>query len=617
MGISAAVAARHAPRIQYIGAAFGTVILAACLWFLLNHLSLMADKVLDDSYITYLYALNLAEGHGLRYNPTDIEPTEGGTSMLHILVAAGGIKLGIDPLTTTRLVSLAAFFGAVLALARAICIVGRTGFGVGLAASSIVATLVVMLPETGAHFAKGMETIAFFSIHMALAAWALVAIYRAPHFSLASILTGAVLALMLGLSRPEGILISAGIFALTTFAAALKTGRINLTAAEAPAAAAGLYAIAIGLFLAWKVWYFGDALPNAYWVKSHNKIFGDTGILLPGLSQVGYFMVLRFIPLAMAALALFALAGTHFRSHLPYIAVAIPGLIIALLYMKAIHEVAGGFRYGFPMLAPLFVLFGLGMASVLLRYPQVAVAGCVAGLMGVTTIGASRSLEAIARTHQPKVHATSWIGQEPSGGPLERLALDLRDTGLGQDATIYLSAAGLIPYRSRFHAIDWIGLNNNTLSGANEMSLDEVWAYIHSTNPDVIQTVVPPATVGSTSRFDDPAFNSPAVKDLLRGRVKLFYYWDREIVAEMLWREMIWIRDNASFAACYELRGTWSLFAYVIDRSEHASHIATTLANSGRSGCNVPKTREDYASDPFRGVYEVAFTPAAPGMLPK
>lgn len=601
-----AIAFHKTRGFQGVAAALGAVVLVASLLHLMSYMSLHSHKALDDAYITFTYALNLTEGHGIRYNPTDAEPTEGGTSMLHILVAAAGIKLGLDPLTMTRATNLAVFMVAVMVLGRTIAAIGRTGTGAGLAAAALAAAGIVALPETPEHFVEGLETIIFFSLHLVLVCWALMIVWRAAPLSLPNAALGAALGFAFALTRPEGVLIAGAVFGLTCCAVALKTGKLNIAAALTPFVAGAAFTTLIAAFLGWKIWYFGDALPNAYWVKSHNKIFGSSERMLPGLSQVAYFMAYRFLPAALVVAGLFALAGSRPRKVLPYIILAAPALAVALLYSKAIHEVAGGYRYGYPMLAPIIALTALGVIALLRQRPRVMLATCTVGLMGATTIGSTHSTDPLLWTQKPAARAAAGQIAKGPEGPVARLALDLADTGLGQDATIYLSAAGFIPYVSRMHAIDWIGLNNNTLSGAQAMSLDEVWAYIKTTRPDVIQTVVPPAMPGSVDRATDAAFNSPAVKDLLRGRVKLFYYWDHEVVAEMLWREMLWLRDNASFAACYEMRGSWTLFAYVMDASPHADVIADTLAGSARSGCNEAAVREAYRSDPFRGALRVA-----------
>jgi len=63
----------------------------------------------DDHFISYIYSRNLATGHGLRYNATDASPTEGFSSLTHVVLVAAGYRLGLDPLLTTRVLSLLFF----------------------------------------------------------------------------------------------------------------------------------------------------------------------------------------------------------------------------------------------------------------------------------------------------------------------------------------------------------------------------------------------------------------------------------------------------------------------------------------------------------------------------
>jgi arabinofuranosyltransferase len=53
------------------------------------------DYVVDDAYISFRYARNLIEGHGLVFNPG--EKVEGYTNFLWVLIIAMGMKLGADP----------------------------------------------------------------------------------------------------------------------------------------------------------------------------------------------------------------------------------------------------------------------------------------------------------------------------------------------------------------------------------------------------------------------------------------------------------------------------------------------------------------------------------------
>jgi hypothetical protein len=65
---------------------------------------------IDDSYISYRYARNLARGLGLVYNAG--ERIEGYTNFLFTVILAGGIKLGIDPEVLSKGIGAGSAFGA-------------------------------------------------------------------------------------------------------------------------------------------------------------------------------------------------------------------------------------------------------------------------------------------------------------------------------------------------------------------------------------------------------------------------------------------------------------------------------------------------------------------------
>jgi len=188
----------------------------------------------------------------------------------------------------------------------------------------------------------------------------------------------------------------------------------------------------------------------------------------------------------------------------------------------------------------------------------------------------------------PRSAATVWLEGRNQGNALERLGLDLAETGLGQRATILLSGAGQVPWHSRFRAIDWIGLNDNVLSGREPLSIEEVWRYIESQKPDVVYSILPPAAPGSTSRDEDPSFRSASVQRTLAGRGSaLFSHWDPARFAEMVWREMIFVRDRCELGAAYELGGAWGdawwLYAYVCNDSPHREVLMSALRGSERA----------------------------------
>src|SRR4051794_18934740 len=87
------------------------VVVAAAL--LVPH-ALLFDFVNDDAYISFRYARNLVEHGQLVFNPG--ERVEGFTNFLWTLLLAGGIKLGLSPVLTSRFLGIAFGVGTLAGL---------------------------------------------------------------------------------------------------------------------------------------------------------------------------------------------------------------------------------------------------------------------------------------------------------------------------------------------------------------------------------------------------------------------------------------------------------------------------------------------------------------------
>ena len=59
----------------------------------------------DDAYISLRYARHLAEGHGIVWNIGEYPPVEGYTNFLFVILGAGGIYFGLDPLLILKIFS--------------------------------------------------------------------------------------------------------------------------------------------------------------------------------------------------------------------------------------------------------------------------------------------------------------------------------------------------------------------------------------------------------------------------------------------------------------------------------------------------------------------------------
>ena len=71
------------------GLGLAVALLTARVWYLSGR-----DLILDDAYITFRYARNLADGLGLNFNPGEV--VEGYTNFLWVVLMAGARRLGLD-----------------------------------------------------------------------------------------------------------------------------------------------------------------------------------------------------------------------------------------------------------------------------------------------------------------------------------------------------------------------------------------------------------------------------------------------------------------------------------------------------------------------------------------
>ena len=212
-----------------------------------------ANFVSDDAFIAFRYARNLARGLGLVWNPG--ERVEGYSDFLLVVVLAGFHRLGADLVLVGRALSALAGVACVVltgALAR------RLLPGAPLAAAG-AALVVAANPYVTAWGGAGLETTEFAALAMGAALPVTGRPLTARRFALAS-----ALALALALTRPEGVAVYVAL-TIAVFASARGELRERL-AALAPGAA--LFAVAGAAYFAWRVWYFGDWLPNTFYAKS-------------------------------------------------------------------------------------------------------------------------------------------------------------------------------------------------------------------------------------------------------------------------------------------------------------------------------------------------------------
>lgn len=403
--------------------------------------------VLDDAFITFRYAQNLADGHGLVWNPGEGK-VEGYTSLLWVLVNAAGISAGLDPVVLSRVLSAAA---AVALLWLIMAEGGRAHpllgffFAAGLAVSPSLSRLTW----------QGMETMVTTVLLTGVACSGVHALDGAPERAsrrMAACWTFAFLAL---LCRPDTVpFLGAFMGTLAVLQGRRRTLRPTIKWGLAAVGAVGLYAV-------WRVVVLGQLLPNTFFVKM------DT--LGGGLGFKGWYYVWSHVT-GMSWPYLLATAGLlcvrRGEGRLAAVAPVLIGFLVHLGYVMCIRPMQGNlWRYIVPAYGPFL------WASVRLCRDW----------------RPSRPPWVVATAAATVIAATAWSARH-----VQDYSVDIEDYRITDrvlagkalaefDGTLFTSESGALPFYSGWRSVDLLGLNSAAIAHGS-LSL----RFLDELNPDVV-----------------------------------------------------------------------------------------------------------------------------------
>jgi arabinofuranosyltransferase len=448
----------------------------------------------DDAYISFRYAVNLAEHGQLVFNP-GIEPpeyVEGYTNFLWVLVLAAGAFVGLPPhVLAPWLTWLSAFAGLVLVmllvrrLRRAIGDPNAQGAIVGV--DLIPAALLVASPEYMVWQSGGLET----SFVVALGVGAMLAWVRERR------IWAAALAAAAGLTRLDALLPLAlfGLAWLAVFVAPRfrgPGGRRPKPQRRQLLVALAVFVVPLLAHFLWRRAYYGAWLPNTWAIKAHGATLRATegnAYVLAWAEAVG---VLYVAPLAVL------LRPRHLTLLVP-----LAGSVYYAWWVGGDFIAYG--RLLLPATVMLAALVGwlLADAGRLLGWrapkPVAALAPYVLGL----ALCAALAVATHARWRLDRSKPRGWVSGRWEGvTAMSRFALVrvvvgrwMRDN-LPPDTLITVGAAGALPYASGLPTIDAFGLSDPVIVRHPEMRPSpkgrpghQVWAprsYIEQRDPDLL-----------------------------------------------------------------------------------------------------------------------------------
>ncbi len=420
-------------------------------------------RTVDDSYIIYHYAQNLADGLGPVYHPE--ERVEGYSSPTWVMLMAAAVGIGLDPVPVSKILGFACALALIFLLDSSLRRAGVTPLGAGLAALLLGSNFVLQIWSVA-----GLETSAY-----ALLFFAGLVQLTARDLTPRQALIASILLAAAALTRPEGLAYW-GLGLVVTAASLQGAARIR-----------GLLWYAMpGLVLVfhfvWRFLYYGSWLPNTYYVKTG----GGPEMWRQGLVGLVGFASRPSHLLWLLAAVFGAVAAILWKQQRRSVLLLGGVTILHLLYVVQVGD-DGLYvhRFFVPVLAPLAFLFGLSF----LGDSEGRVRSRVLSVLGILVCLVSAPLSlATLRFQAVPLMVSKGLPYDEGNVKLGRHLAENRP----EDTEIAVSAAGALAYYSRLPTIDMYGLNDHHIArqpfprarGARMMKFDN--EYVLSRKPDLI-----------------------------------------------------------------------------------------------------------------------------------
>jgi len=219
----------------------------------------------EDAAILMRYSQHLAHGHGIIWNLGE-KPVDGATDFLFMIVVALLAKTGLTIESSARCISFASHIFLVLLVYHAIRSLHRSRQWVALLCALYVAI------GPGLNYVQAYFGTPFFALFSCISWYYAFRITKAPR-SPAYALGFTLSSFIMGLIRPEGVLLACMMLAAIVFAcgirASLKTIFYFLS----------VFIVLGGIYFLWRWTYFGYPLPNPFYKKGGGHIYPASFLL--------------------------------------------------------------------------------------------------------------------------------------------------------------------------------------------------------------------------------------------------------------------------------------------------------------------------------------------------
>jgi len=392
----------------------------------------------DDAYISFVYARGLVRGDGLTWFGAHVE---GYTNFAWVLWIAAGLALRADPLIWAWAGSLTALAVAIVTTYEVVRLRSASAVTAACAAGALATNFTFVAFAT-----SGLETMPQTAL-LVIAWWQVERIRRGSPTArrLAALSVTCALALAMRLD-------SAVICAVLAVGAAPALVRCA-TRGVWLAAVVPVTAL-VGGWLAWKLAFYGDVLPNTF----HAKVGASATTAAHGARFVAGFLHAYLLWPALVAVAAIAIARRRFDHGLP---AAIAGAWLA--YVALVGGDFMEFRFFVPAMPALFAIIAEAVtraAAPPVPAPAVRALAAV-GLLAALSWRHAAAFQGVAedKSYDSVRAMATFYGMLPDEA-WDRPGLAIRGALAGTGATLACNGAGAIPYFADLPTVDQLGLND-------------------------------------------------------------------------------------------------------------------------------------------------------------
>ncbi|MDD2598624.1 MAG: hypothetical protein PHO37_05295 [Kiritimatiellae bacterium] len=388
--------------------------------------------VQDDAFISFRYAQNLANGHGLVWNIG--ERVEGYTNFLWTLAMASAFLLGVDVVTYCFVVSLLCFICNLLLVYYLANILWQSRW------SGFVAVLLVGTNYSFSSYATGGLETQFGILWILLTLTAATNAVRRNNILLSAV--GGISAACAVMTRMDAILFVLPMGAIFFF-------DFNKTSLKQVLVFGLSAALPLSIWLLLRHEYYGDWLPNTFYIKTQGVTF------VRGF----YYQALFYLVYALFAPVIIALF--HYKSLYRLCnerAVAMSLMASILLWSLYLMRVGGDFMEFRLMMPPFVLLIILLVGIVHTSVPKILKLGLLMVLVTASCLHATLGYQypSLQTIKDLKECHREW---QDIALAMNRLFATERDK-----VRIGVTTAGIIPFYTELPAFDLLGLNNRDIA---------------------------------------------------------------------------------------------------------------------------------------------------------